>query len=124
MREIPTADWSWINAVADGFERAWTLGRRPRIEAYISDLDRDRVPAILDELVRVECELRRRAGEEPAPEDYRRRFPDYLEVIDHVFRPNGRDADSPESSDLPAQVRGRPRSRTVRANQDLCIRPR
>jgi eukaryotic-like serine/threonine-protein kinase len=103
VREIPTADWSWINTAADRFERAWMAGHQPRIEDYLADVGHDRVPAILDELLRVECELRRRAGEEPASEEYRRRFPDYREVVDRVFRLNGRDRDTPESDELPRQ---------------------
>jgi serine/threonine protein kinase/formylglycine-generating enzyme required for sulfatase activity len=106
VREIPTADWSWINTAADRFERAWMHGDQPRIEDYLSDVGHDRVPAILDELLRVECELRRLAGEEPDSEEYRGRFPDYRGVVDRVFRPNGREGDAPESDDLPAQ-RGR-----------------
>jgi hypothetical protein len=30
MSEIPTADWTWINAAADRFERAWKAGTRPK----------------------------------------------------------------------------------------------
>jgi serine/threonine protein kinase/formylglycine-generating enzyme required for sulfatase activity len=88
VADIPTADWSWINAAADRFERACSRGRRPRIEDYLGDLGPERVPAILDELLRVECELRRRGGEEPTAEEYRARFPDHVGVVDAVFGAN------------------------------------
>jgi hypothetical protein len=85
VAEIPTADWSWINAAADRFERACERGRRPRIEDFLLDERQERVPAILDELLRVECELRRRGGEVPTAEEYRMRFPDHGAVVDAVF---------------------------------------
>ena len=65
MTEIPTADWTWINAAADRFERAWKAGERPKIEDYLAEVDESRRPRLLEELLRVEIELRRRAGEEP-----------------------------------------------------------
>jgi hypothetical protein len=37
MSEIPTNDWTWINAAADRFERAWKQGPRPRIEDYLAE---------------------------------------------------------------------------------------
>ena len=88
MPDIPTADWSWIDAAADRFERACSRGRRPRIEDHLHDVSPDRVSAILDELIRVECELRRRGGEEPTAEEYRARFPDHIGVVDAVFGAN------------------------------------
>ena len=94
VADIPTADWSWINAAADRFERACTQGRRPRIEDYLVDVRPERLVAILDELLRVECELRRRGGEEPTAQEYHVRFPDYASVVDAVFR-----EDLPEPAD-------------------------
>ena len=35
MADIPTADRSWIDAAAKGFERAWNNGERPRIEEFL-----------------------------------------------------------------------------------------
>ena len=63
--ETPTSDWTWINAAADRFERAWKQGTRPRIEDYLAELEDSRRPALLEELLRVELELRRRDGEQP-----------------------------------------------------------
>jgi len=40
---------------------------------------------LLEELLRVECELRRRAGEEPSREEYSLRFSEYAALIDAVF---------------------------------------
>ncbi len=75
MGETPTSDWTWINAAADRFERAWKQGPRPRIEDYLAEVDELRRVALLQELLRVECELRRRAGEEPVVAEYALGFP-------------------------------------------------
>jgi hypothetical protein len=65
MSEVPTGDWSWIDAAAQRFERAWKQGPRPRIEDFLVKVDESRWPLLLEELLQVECELRRRSGEEP-----------------------------------------------------------
>jgi hypothetical protein len=85
MSEIPTADWTWINAAAVRFERAWKAGERPRIEDYLLEVDESRWPPLLEELLRVERELLERSGVPPDPEDYRRRFPASGALIDAVF---------------------------------------
>ncbi len=85
MNEIPTADWTWIDAAAVRFEQQWKQGTRPRIEDFQPDVDEARWSLLLEELLRVERELLQRAGEEPDAEEYRPRFPDNVAVIDVVF---------------------------------------
>ncbi len=85
MSDIPTADWNWINVAADRFEQAWQDGLRPTIEDYLAEADEPRRHALLEELLRVELELRRRAGEQPTAEEYRGRFPDFAPAVDAVF---------------------------------------
>jgi WD40 repeat protein/tRNA A-37 threonylcarbamoyl transferase component Bud32 len=87
MSEIPSTEWTWINAAADRFERAWKPGARPRIEDYLAEVDESRWPALLNELVRVETELRRKAGEDPGLEEYVTRFPQHAALIQAVFSP-------------------------------------
>ena len=87
MSEIPTSDWTWINAAADRFERAWKQGTRPRIEDHLTAVEESQRPALLVELLRVELELRRREGEQPGPEDYAARFPRHTALVEAVLRP-------------------------------------
>ena len=75
MAEIPTGDWSWINEAAERFERAWKKGTRPRIEDYLKEVEEQQRPRLLDELLKVEIELRRKVGEQPTLEEYHDRFP-------------------------------------------------
>jgi serine/threonine protein kinase len=87
MSEIPSADWSWIHATAERFERAWKKGPRPRIEDFLATVGESFWPPLFEELLRVEYELRRRDGEEPVADDYRQRFPEHPEIVASVFRP-------------------------------------
>ncbi len=87
MAEIPTADWSRINDAADRFERAWKAEPRPRIEDYLAEAGPEMRAALLEELLRVELELRRRDGEEPTPEEYSARLSQHADLIRAVFGP-------------------------------------
>jgi hypothetical protein len=48
MNEIPTADWTWINAAGDRFERAWKDGPRPKIEDYLAEVEKSRRLRLLE----------------------------------------------------------------------------
>ena len=87
MREIPTADWTWIDLAANRFEQEWKHGNLPRIEDYLAEVDESRRPLLLEELMRVEDELLPTLGIKVDREDYLPRFPDSAAVIDAVFAP-------------------------------------
>src|SRR5689334_12120095 len=78
-------DRTWIDERADGFERAWRDGPRPRIEDYLADVAEPRRTRLLEELLRVERQLALEAGERPVPAAYRRRFPAHVAVVATVF---------------------------------------
>ncbi len=60
------------------------------------------VQRLLEELLRVECELRRRAGEEASIAEYAARFPEHAALIEAVFGPGlGRSTPSVPRHDLP-----------------------
>ena len=48
VAEIPTGDWTWINAAAERFERAWKKGPRPRIEDFLAEVPEPRWPPLLE----------------------------------------------------------------------------
>src|SRR5262249_11348297 len=86
MSHTQVGERTWIDEVADRFERHWKQGgERPRIEDYLADEPAPRRAPLLEELIRVERELRLNAGEAPTPEDYRRRFPDDPAAVDAAF---------------------------------------
>jgi len=85
VSETPSSDWTWINAAADRFERAWKQGTRPRIEDYLAEVKASQRSSLLEELLRVDVELRRRDREEPGPEDYAARFPHHTALVEAVL---------------------------------------
>ena len=76
---------TWIDALATPFDRAWMAGQRPRIEDYLAGVEAARRPPLLAELLRVELEYRRAAGEAPAREEYERRLPEHAGVVRAAF---------------------------------------
>jgi WD40 repeat protein/tRNA A-37 threonylcarbamoyl transferase component Bud32 len=65
-----------IDHACDAFEAAWkaaAAGERPRIESFLEDVPER--TALAFQLVALEVEYRRRAGEEPRAEEYQDRFP-------------------------------------------------
>ena len=74
-----------IDAVCDRFEVAWRADASPRIEDFLAGWSRHDRTDLFFELLVVELELRLEAGEDPTPEDYRVRFPEFSSVIDAVM---------------------------------------
>jgi len=82
MSGEPDDESSVIDLAADRFERAWKAGQAPRIEDDLACAAGKRRSRLFEELLKVEWELRSRVGDLPNLEEYRRRFPDLVEVID------------------------------------------
>src|SRR5271170_3982969 len=87
MSHSQTGERTWIDEAADRFESDWKRGGdRPRIEDFLAQEAGPRRTLLLQELLRVECELRKSAGEKPGCEEYRQRFSDDRAAVDAVFR--------------------------------------
>jgi serine/threonine protein kinase len=86
MREIPSSDWTRIDAAAMRFEQAWKEGPRPQIEHFLLEVPEVLRPPLLQELMRLEAELRHGEGERPSAEEFHRRFPEHEDVVATVFR--------------------------------------
>jgi predicted ATPase len=69
-----------IDEACDRFERAWRAGGRPALEDHLAEVPEAQRTVLLRELVLLEAPYRRRAGEEPRPEDYLGRFPELGEA--------------------------------------------
>ncbi len=67
------------------FASAWHSDRRPRIESYLDEVTEKERPTLLGDLLAMELALRVAGGEEFSKEDYERRFPGDLGLIDSVF---------------------------------------
>jgi hypothetical protein len=73
-----------IEEVCDRYEAAWravaSTGDRPRLEDYLADISEPQQSAVLLELIALDVDYRRRAGEQPRAEEYAKRLP----VLDSV----------------------------------------
>jgi tRNA A-37 threonylcarbamoyl transferase component Bud32 len=85
MAEEQPGERSWIDEAADRFERAWREGLRPGIEQFLVEVVEPRHSRLLEELLRVERELRVGAGEFPVAAEYQRRFPEHAALVDTIF---------------------------------------
>jgi RNA polymerase sigma factor (TIGR02999 family) len=57
------------------YERSWKAGRRPRLEDYLVAPDTPEYKVMLRELLAIDTDYRRQAGETPSAADYAGRFP-------------------------------------------------
>jgi serine/threonine-protein kinase len=74
-----------LDAACDRFEATWRQGRRPRIEDALDELPEPERLELLRALLELERELRRGAGEHPAPDESLGRFPQHTQLIAEVF---------------------------------------
>ena len=74
-------DTRCIDAVCDRFEEAWLSGERPSLESLLPAVPEHCRGRLFQELLGVEIKLRRRAGESPTPDEYRRKYPEFSDHI-------------------------------------------
>jgi serine/threonine-protein kinase len=70
----PSGVGRW-DEICDRFEAAWQAGQRPRVEDYLDEVPPTEQPALLPELLKLDIDYRRRAGEPSRAQDYTTRFP-------------------------------------------------
>src|SRR5262245_53207715 len=83
---LSAAEARRIDQACDRFEAAWKAGRRPRPEDYLGAAGGPERSALLRQLLTLDWDYRRRAGEEPRAGEYRARFPGDGALIDDVGR--------------------------------------
>jgi serine/threonine-protein kinase len=59
----------------DRFEAAWKAGQRPRVEDHLAGVPESERPALLRELILLEVDYRRLAGDRPGSDEFLARFP-------------------------------------------------
>lgn len=75
-----------IDRACRRFEDEWNAGRRLRLEDVLGEGDPAQQQPLLVELVALEVELRRAAGETPCLEEYNARFPQSAALIAQAIR--------------------------------------
>src|SRR5262249_30279857 len=74
-----------ICEACDRFEWDWLRGETPRIEQYLDEVSTDERPQLLEDLLRIEVEWRRDAGDRPASGEYAHRFPGKAALIGRIL---------------------------------------
>jgi WD40 repeat protein/serine/threonine protein kinase len=98
-----------VDAVCCRFELAWQSGGpndpRPCIEDYLGDTPEAERLVLLRQLIPLDADYRRRAGESPQADDYHRRFPelDPAWLRRAVAPPKGERAEPPPDLPKPAE---------------------
>src|SRR5215469_16139454 len=64
-----------LDPICDRFEESWLAGRRPQLEQFLDQAPQSDRSALLREMILLEIDYRRRAGEQPAAEEFLVRFP-------------------------------------------------
>ncbi len=95
-----------IDRACDQFERAWQVGESPRLETFLAGAaESDRLLLLL-ELLLLDLEYRRAAGDCPLREEYVARFPGDEGVIDAAFEESQQPPAAEEDFDLTSTVLG------------------
>jgi eukaryotic-like serine/threonine-protein kinase len=104
-----------LHSVCETFECRWRNGDRRQIEDVLEKIEAGDRPALLEELLILEIELRRAIGERPSLSEYRSRFPATLELVEAAFAQAA--GSSPASCETVMVIRG---ARTT-SNQEGAI---
>jgi serine/threonine protein kinase len=75
-----------IDELCDQFEEAWRKGVHPRIEDYLAKAPEAERAALLGQLLKVELELRAKAGEAVTVEEYQQRFPLFVDLVTDLVK--------------------------------------
>lgn len=75
-----------IDPLCDAFDEAWAGGNRPAIVDSLRQSSEDYRAPLFRELLGIEIERRKRAGEVPDIDEYRAAWPDYHQVIEQTFQ--------------------------------------
>lgn len=92
-----------LDKVCDRFEAAWQAGPRPLLEDFLRDQPDPARRVLLGDLLHVDLSYRRRAGEGPSLEEYRRRFPQEAELVAAIFAQEAAAPPIPAGSERPAR---------------------
>jgi tetratricopeptide (TPR) repeat protein/tRNA A-37 threonylcarbamoyl transferase component Bud32 len=94
LPSLSPAEARQIDQTCDRFESAWKAGQRPRPEAYLCTVGEPERSTLLRQLLLLDWDYRRQAGDDPRAGDYQARFPDDTAVIEGVCREMTEVADS------------------------------
>jgi tetratricopeptide (TPR) repeat protein len=80
-----TTPFEEVIALCEGFTADYGAGAEPSIRSYLERVGDDAQPTLLRNLLALEIERRRAAGEQPRLGDYLERYPQFAAVVRAVF---------------------------------------
>jgi serine/threonine protein kinase/tetratricopeptide (TPR) repeat protein len=107
---LSPAEARQIDQACDRFEAAWKAGQRPRPEEYLAPASEPARSALLRQLLILDWDYRRRAGEHPCPSDYHALFPGDAALIEAArqamaeSRPGARTSDPADPQEANRQA--------------------
>ena len=84
--QLPLALAVELDRLCDRFGAEWAAGRRPKAEDYLNCVGEGLRDPLLGELLRVELEARRAAGEEITQQEFLNRFPGDTAAVEAAFQ--------------------------------------
>ncbi len=75
-----------MEPVCNDFDHAWSRGDRPEIAGVLGRVPDVLRTDLLRELILIDCDWRRKAGEKPMPGDYAALFPELSEELNRLVR--------------------------------------
>lgn len=93
-RALASADTE-VHQLCEDFEDAWRKGKRVEIERFLAGSPRAFESALLQHLLTVELNFRKRDGEQPVFQEYKDRFPAHAAVVEAAFAGSQIDAEAP-----------------------------
>lgn len=94
-----------IELICDRFEQAWKSGERPELESHLHEARPGLRPALLQQLLPLDCEYRLRAGDELLTADYAERF-SQLRNLDDLIDSARREVAVLAARDVPSEWMG------------------
>ncbi len=95
-----------LDEVCAGYESDWQAGQKPRLETFLGDAIEPERTRLLRELLKLEIELRKAAGQTVAATDYYSRFPDHTALIATLLAPEGATVAGADASATPSSSGG------------------
>ncbi len=83
--DIPTTRFEEVASLCEAFTGAYEGGTKPSMASYLGRAGADAQPWLLRNLLAVEIENRRAAGEQPQIEEYLASYPQFTTLIREVF---------------------------------------
>lgn len=74
-----------IDIACDQFENDWKSGKNPKIEDFISSVEKTDVRELLRSLLYIECELLQKEGRKFSADSFNSRFAKYADVVSEVL---------------------------------------